>query len=1562
MLDNGGSKALFSSYLGPASGKTEFDGVAAGASGAIYVTGNTTGSGYPLQAPVQSSLVGEYGAVVSEIQPSAACTYSVSPTALPDTPLGASPTYTITVTAPAGCVWNAVNTSSHMHLVGPDSTLYLGSGNGSVQLAVYPYAGGPDVTAEAVVAGQRVATTLKGSCTINLSPSEIDLALSGGFAEFHVATGMGCAWAATTSNSWITIEPAGSSIATLGWVEILATPSATPRDGTISVNGVSLAVHQSASGTSVGVVNPAPGSQLTGPTVTFGWTLRDDYLVTSFCVGGAPASCSSANVTLGSSFAYVNGLPTDGSTLYAVFSFSGSAGSHSLVYTYTAAVGVPNPPIQFDPVTPSGSIGTYAAFTFEAWDAQGSSDLTEIYAWFTPSLGAAGSSNTCMLRYEPKTNLIYLQGDDGKSWKSASIGSPTGGTLANSQCSVIVGVTSIYGAGNMVTIQTPVTFQRTFAGLMQIGMYGVGGAGDSGPWQNVGNWTVPSPPAPPTNVSVTPNSGSGTSGRFVFQFATASGFSSLGWVWMWFKTGPAPATTADLTNTCLISYFPSSNVFSLYSDSANLASGGVPGGAGHVENSRCSLNNHTSAAVVSGVDLTVTLDLTFFTPLFAGPQNIWMRAVDGEADSGLQEMGTWTVASTSGITLATSPNPSTFGQAVTLTATGAGGSTGKVTFYDGVTLLGTATIASGAAALSTILLPAGKQELKAYYSGDSGNPAATSNIVVQTVNAGGASGLTAGGAVALPSSPSAVTIADFNEDGKADLAVATSTGVSVLLGNGDGTFRTAGNDLAGAQPSAVAAGDFNGDGWPDLAVADLSSGDVSILLGDGAGGFLPAVSYAVGSQPRFVAIGDFNGDGKADLAVANSGSDNVSLLLGNGDGTFGPAQTFPAGSQPYSVAVGDFNDDGQADLAVADSGAGCVSILLGNGDGTFRAPVSYAAGANPHALGVFYAVGYAEAHLAVANFLSGNVSILGGAGDGTFGAPQNYAVGAGASSLAVADFDGDGNPDIATADFLDGGVELLMNIDSPPPAVRKYSLGHGPISVAVADFDGDGRTDMAVADATDHVVNILLSGGCTYSLSSSGHSLDAYGYAVGPGMTFNVNVSAPTCPWSAIPTVTWLTATPASGAGNGTVDYYVYPNSAATPRTGTIVVAGQTFTVTQAGLNPTGCLFYLDSTSGGFPDAGGSGQVHVTLGSVEGCSWVVSSDSPWITITSAPTFAASGNVLYSVAANSTGVTRTGTLTIAGQTFTVTQVAGCSFSLDSTSASIPWQGGQTTVNLTASDSSCPWTSYSTQIWAQRYPQSGTGSASIQLSVNTTANTGGRSATIYLGGQAFTITQDLSPAATQDERFVDLMYFGFLGRLPTSTELSTQLSGLSGGSISRTDVAVNLFNSDEFNNAGRFVAGLYVGILGRDAEYTGWIFQRAAYLSGVATQAQLVTNFLNSTEYQMKYGTPTDDQFVLLLYQNLLRRTPTAAEEAAQLALLSSGTSRTQVAMNLLNGAEFRADSGPELTAFLQYACLLVRDAEQWERDYWANLMSTNALTVSQVFYDFINSAEMGILLQ
>jgi len=199
-----------------------------------------------------------------------------------------------------------------------------------------------------------------------------------------------------------------------------------------------------------------------------------------------------------------------------------------------------------------------------------------------------------------------------------------------------------------------------------------------------------------------------------------------------------------------------------------------------------------------------------------------------------------------------------------------------------------------------------------------------------------------------------VATGDFNRDGKLDVAVAnpvTNT-VSVFLGNGDGTFQSAVDYRTGTQPalstqfcepSSVGVGDFNGDGKTDLAVSNLNESDISVLLGNGDGTFQSAVNYATGLSPAAIAVGDFNQDGKLDLAVANSGCGspcgNISVLLGNGDGTFQSPVNYVTGNQPGSVAVGDFNEDGKLDLVVANSSSGNISVLLGNGDGTFQAAV-----------------------------------------------------------------------------------------------------------------------------------------------------------------------------------------------------------------------------------------------------------------------------------------------------------------------------------------------------------------------------------------------------------------------------------------------------------------------------------------------------------------------------------------------------------------------------------------------------------------------------------------------
>ena len=162
--------------------------------------------------------------------------------------------------------------------------------------------------------------------------------------------------------------------------------------------------------------------------------------------------------------------------------------------------------------------------------------------------------------------------------------------------------------------------------------------------------------------------------------------------------------------------------------------------------------------------------------------------------------------------------------------------------------------------------------------------------------------------------------------------------MSVLLGNGDGTFQAARSFSVGAIPVYVAVGDFNGDRVQDLAVATYYDFTVSVLLGNGDGTFQAARTFAASSYPWSVSVGDFNGDGVQDLVTANLGSTTVSVLLGNGDGTFQAAQNFGAGLGPAFVAVGDFNSDGTPDLAVANYYSTTVSVLINN---TAHAPNTF---------------------------------------------------------------------------------------------------------------------------------------------------------------------------------------------------------------------------------------------------------------------------------------------------------------------------------------------------------------------------------------------------------------------------------------------------------------------------------------------------------------------------------------------------------------------------------------------------------------------------------------------
>jgi hypothetical protein len=256
------------------------------------------------------------------------------------------------------------------------------------------------------------------------------------------------------------------------------------------------------------------------------------------------------------------------------------------------------------------------------------------------------------------------------------------------------------------------------------------------------------------------------------------------------------------------------------------------------------------------------------------------------------------------------------------------------------------------------------------------------------------------------------------------------------------------------------------------------------------------------------------------------------------------------------------------------------------------------------------------------------------------------------------------------------------------------------------------------------------------------------------------------------------------------------------------------------------------------------------------------------------------------------------------------------------------------------------------WLAPFPLSGTGSATLNYDVYPNFSVNPRSGVITVGSANFTVNQ-AAATGTPDQRFIKLLYFNFFGRLPSQVEVDFQVNQ---GVIpqGRTQIAFNFFISAEFNASGRFVSGLYVGMLGRDAEYNGWIFQRNALSRGFVTANSLMSNFITSAEYQAKYGNTSDPAFVTILYQNFLLRTPAPVEVAFQAQAVQS-YGRVQIAENFAYSQEFQNLLGGRLTAFLLYACLLQRDPTTAELNGVVAQVAAGA-TLQSLIAQIITSAE------
>jgi hypothetical protein len=345
--------------------------------------------------------------------------------------------------------------------------------------------------------------------------------------------------------------------------------------------------------------------------------------------------------------------------------------------------------------------------------------------------------------------------------------------------------------------------------------------------------------------------------------------------------------------------------------------------------------------------------------------------------------------------------------------------------------------------------------------------------------AGNGPGLLAAGNFVNGNSNVDLAVPDYGWAARAD------NKLTLLLGNGDGTFRSHGLYPTGDKPVAVAWGDFNNDGYPDLVTVNSIDSDVSVLLGNGDGTYQPQNTYSVGNNPAAVAVGDFKGDGKLDLAVANYGTagapgNTVSILLGNGDGTFpqSPSNTYTVGTSPLAIAVGDFNKDSKLDLLVSNSGDSTLGMLAGNGDGSFQAQLTSSTPSNPGAFAVGDLNGDGIPDVVVVLPSSNQVATLLGQGNGTFLLKSQAATGNKPVSVALGDFNGDGNLDVAVANSSDNTVSVLLgNGDGTLQRQVVYPTGLGPSSVIAADFGASGKLDLLVANQQDNTATLLLGKG-----------------------------------------------------------------------------------------------------------------------------------------------------------------------------------------------------------------------------------------------------------------------------------------------------------------------------------------------------------------------------------------------------------------------------------------------------------------------------------------------------
>lgn len=327
----------------------------------------------------------------------------------------------------------------------------------------------------------------------------------------------------------------------------------------------------------------------------------------------------------------------------------------------------------------------------------------------------------------------------------------------------------------------------------------------------------------------------------------------------------------------------------------------------------------------------------------------------------------------------------------------------------------------------------------------------------------------------LPSPPyvrdfaSRAVLGDFDGDQVEDLAVALESADEVALHlSGANPAADPLRVPTGSRPVALAVGDVNGDLQVDVVTANAGSlgvGDLSLLFGNGDGTFQAPQSLRPGTSPQDLILADLDGDEKLDLVVTDHNATNLALHLGNGDGSFQPEQLIPTGRASRGIVLTDINPtvDDHDDIVTG------ASVLLGNGDASFAPPIEFAIVVG-ESVRVAELTGDAHPEVIVVDRNTLLASVYPGLGDGTMGPPHHYVTDRFPEAIGLRDLDRDGKLDLTVSSSQGGRIAVLGNGDgtfrgvNAYPSVSDLDRRQGADGVTVADFTGDGIPDVVVAN------------------------------------------------------------------------------------------------------------------------------------------------------------------------------------------------------------------------------------------------------------------------------------------------------------------------------------------------------------------------------------------------------------------------------------------------------------------------------------------------------------------